>query len=1428
MSLLSLSFFGSFRAVAGENTPVQFSTRSARGLLIYLTMHPGVPFEREHLSTLLWPESSRDQAQTSLRQTLYRLRRSLTQAGAADDHLIADATSICFNAESNYRLDIHEFTNLLDQCDAHPHPQPTKCQECAQRITRAISLFTSDFLTGFALADAPAFEEWQAVIQERLHNRAVTALETLARYQQTQRDYNAAIATLQQILALEPWREESHVALMRCYLLDGKRHLALQQYDTLTRTLAAELNAVPGAEAQALYRQLRNSASDAQPASRPLANPYCGLNPFEESQAAYFFGRESLVNRLVDELDRRPAVLLVGVSGCGKSSVLQAGVLPALHAQDGGRRAVLMRPGEDPFAALAEALHPLVPTQSETGLSGALRSGQTTLPHFLRHSLFSRQGSAGSLVILIDQFEELFARVQDEALLLRFLDLILDTTNAKFGNNRVSFLMALRADFLGKALVHGKFAGLVQEQVLAVGALSPAEMARTVEMPAYMQNVFFEPGLVTRLIQDVGDDPGRLPLLQFCLSRLWQEQKDGWITHAAYTEIEELSGALNHYADGILARLEPEQQRTARRVFLRLVHVQEDVEPSRRLGLHTEFSDDEWKVVQVLINARLLTTDQTSSGIEGVELVHETLIRNWARLNEWLQADRAFFFWREGLRGGVRLWEKSGRDSSALLRGGLLAEAEVRIGDRWEELSQAESDFIAASLALRRQEEEAIARQQAQERERAETLAVALQSRTEALAAAQRATRQAESNALLAASQLALFQRDTDKALHLALAALDDDDPRPEAELMLADAAYAPGTIRTLHGNSGPIYGVALFPDGRRAVAATATGRILIWDLQSGDQLMHLTGHEGAVFAVHITSDGKMLLSCAEDASIILWDAESGAQLCRMQAHSGPVRALCLHPDGQRALSAGDDKQIILWDLASGRPLAHWQGHAQPIRSLAISPDGKRALSGDAQGTVIHWDLDAGKLLHSFDDCTKAPGDTSRFDNHYDAVWGVAFTLDGLRGISVSQDQRSILWDLVEGKLLRRFGYPRTGLLSLALHPTRESAILGRLDSGVAVLDLKSGDHENFLGHTGRVHSIVVDHKGNRALSGAADGTARLWELHHGAEIRSLSVRRIGSTPGSLDISQDESIAAVGTWLGNIALIDLESGEIMRSLHGHSEVTYAGIRFLPDRQHLISASGDFLAPIDDFSVRLWDIHTGKEIHRFLGHTDKIWDMALSPDFRFAITGSHDGTLRRWDLRTGECQIIISVYPQCIISCVYSPSGKEILIGLGKGASSIPDYSLRLLDSSGRELHRFYGHTESVQDVSFSPDGSLAISGSLDQRMMLWNVKTANRVASLTGSLSACIRIAFSPNGTLICAGTMKGEILLWHTERQKLIRRLTGHHGAIMQVIFSTDGNRVYSIDDESTIRSWRVDPDLAELKEWIRHNRLVGDLVME
>lgn len=531
MPRLSLSFFGSFRATLDENNPIPFSTRAARALLVYLAMHPGQPFQREHLAGLFWPDASTDEAQTSLRQTLYRLRQALTKAGASEaDYLFADTSTINFNAHSDYVLDVQQFTHLLDQCDSHAHSPLDGCSDCQKRMEAALALYHSGFLTGFSLPDAPLFTEWQTLTQERLHRRVIATLDTLVAWSQRRQAHSQTVAFLQNILGLEPWREESHLALMRAWLLDGKRHLALQQYAVLTRTLADELHVPPSPAAQALHAQLRAGYTEQKPLQSPPVNPYCGLNAFDQSQADHFFGREELIARLLTEVKQRPLLLLVGVSGSGKSSLLHAGLLPALTAPTEiaqGRRVVIMRPGIDPFASLLDALHPLLPPDGSAPLADEVREGRLSLSHWLDRTLFSDSGESASLVILIDQFEELFSLHLADGIRQSFLDLLVETASSSALTGRLAFLIALRADFLGQVLAYGSFASAVQESLFGLGALSRDEMTRAVEMPAQMQGIHFEPGLVERLLDEVGDDAGRLPLLQFCLSQLWQEQEEG-------------------------------------------------------------------------------------------------------------------------------------------------------------------------------------------------------------------------------------------------------------------------------------------------------------------------------------------------------------------------------------------------------------------------------------------------------------------------------------------------------------------------------------------------------------------------------------------------------------------------------------------------------------------------------------------------------------------------------------------------------------------------------------------------------------------------------------------------------------------------------------------------------------------------------------
>ena len=220
---------------------------------------------------------------------------------------------------------------------------------------------------------------------------------------------------------------------------------------------------------------------------------------------------------------------------------------------------------------------------------------------------------------------------------------------------------------------------------------------------------------------------------------------------------------------------------------------------------------------------------------------------------------------------------------------------------------------------------------------------------------------------------------------------------------------------------------------------------------------------------------------------------------------------------------------------------------------------------------------------------------------------------------------------------------------------------------------------------------------------------------------------------------------------------------------------FAGAHFTPDGERVISASGDIFAASTDNSVRVWDVESGAELHRFDDHSDRVWDVVVSGSGRYAASASHDGTLRLWDLDDYSGRVLYDASPQAIRSVAFSPDSASILIGLAKGRSDAPDYSLRLIDiASGTELRRFEGHSAVAADVAFSPDGKHALSGSMDKPVLLWNLESARVLHNLVGHAGSLTAVAFSPDGKLAASAGSDESILIWDVESGQAIRRLTG------------------------------------------------------
>lgn len=468
---------------------------------------------------------------------------------------------------------------------------------------------------------------------------------------------------------------------------------------------------------------LATNATPILPPTLPPAAPPCpyrGLFAFREKDAAFFFGREEFGDRLAEMVETRQLVAVVGPSGGGKSSAAFAGLLPRLKQAAALRQAqgkawisADLRPGSRPFEALAAALVPAAAPERVAKiqlLADRLRRGAVNVSDAAQRRL-ADEPDASRLLLVVDQFEELFTVCPEPEVRRAFMDSLLAGVRA---GPHLHIVLTLRADFLGQAFSHRPLADALQDATLILGPMTRAELGRAIKEPARKQGVKFQSGLVERILEDVGDEPGNLPLLEFALTTLWDRQSNHLLTHDAYEEIERVDGALARYAEAVYAGLPAHQKDPARRIFVQMVRPGESTEDTRRQATRAQMQAD-WPLVQQLATARLLVTNREPGGQETTEIVHEALIRSWGRLREWMRADRAFRAWQERVRSILSQWEASQRDEGALLRGALLVGAEGWLAEREAEIGPAERAFIRASIELR--ERESAEREQLRQRE---------------------------------------------------------------------------------------------------------------------------------------------------------------------------------------------------------------------------------------------------------------------------------------------------------------------------------------------------------------------------------------------------------------------------------------------------------------------------------------------------------------------------------------------------------------------------------------------------------------------------------------------------------------------------------------------------------------------------------------
>jgi WD40 repeat protein len=1136
--------------------------------------------------------------------------------------------------------------------------------------------------------------------------------------------------------------------------------------------------------------------------------PYRGLFAFREQDATFFFGRGAFTDRLVKAVQKKPLAAVIGPSGSGKSSVVFAGLVPQLR-HEGGWLIASFRPGPSPFQALAATLlSVLEPQKSEVDrlieipkVADSLRQGPLTLQS-VGERILEKDGTGAQLLLIADQFEELYTLCSSEPERQRFLDVLLALIGAASGgtNTRLRLALTLRADFVAHALAHRAFADALQDADIKLGPMTRGELQEAIEGPAARLRVGIEDGLTERFLDAVQEAPGNLPLLEFALAQLWPKQRNGRLTHAAYDEVGGVGEALARYAEEKFKDLTTDDQTRMQRILLQSVRPGDEHEDTRRRATRAEVGEESWGLVARLADMRLVVSGRDeSSGQETVEIVHEALIREWDRLHQWTAVDRAFRTWQERLRAAMQQWKASGGDEGALLRGFLLVEAEDWSKKRQPDLSAAEREYIQASLLLRDREQEVHKQEQAaKERLRRRVTASALGAVVVlsilSIVAVQQRRHAGEEATLALSRQFAAqarsyFASQLDLALLIAMEGVRVADTVEARSSLFDGLKFSPHLTVFLTGNQGPVNSVAFSPDGKTLASGSSDHTIRLWDVGAHRPLgLPLTGHQKLVLSVAFSPDGKTVASGSSDHTVRLWDVGTHRPLgVPLTGHQDTVMSVAFSPDGKMLASGSYDHTIRLWDVGKHRPLdAPLSGHQNTVASVAFSPDGKMLASGSYDHTIRLWDVGTHRPLG-------AP-----LTGHQDTVTSVAFSPDGKTLASGSWDKTIILWDVTTRRPL---GAPLTGhqgsVTSVAFSPDGKTLASSSYDHTILLWDIGTNRSPGapLTGHQDTVTSVAFGSNGRTLASGSWDKTIILWDVATRRPLGSAPLTGHRNSVRSVAFSSDGKTLASGSEDKTIILWDVGSRRPWGvPLTGHRGIVYS-VAFNPDGKTLASGSWDK-------TIILWDVATRRPRGAPLtGHQGSVNSVAFSPDGKTLASGSWDKTIILWDVATRRPRgVPLTGHQGYVNSVAFSPDGKIL-------ASGSQDETIRLWDVVTRRPlgARLTAHQNTVASLAFSPDGKTLASGSQDEMIRLWDVVTRRPLgAPLAGHQNAVASVAFSPDGKTLASGSYDKKILLWDVgTRRPLGTPLTGHQDAVVSVAFSPDGKTLASGSDDHTILLW-------------------------
>lgn len=1127
--------------------------------------------------------------------------------------------------------------------------------------------------------------------------------------------------------------------------------------------------------------------------------PYKGLDVFEVEDAELFFGREKLVDDLISRVKDSRTVFVTGPSGSGKSSLVRAGLIHAL--KQGKIKSsehwlyATMKPGRDPLESLANAFSRL--KSPELGNYFRQHVDQVKVLHECAESALT-ENKDQRLVLFIDQFEEVFTQISNEAERVAFLNLL--TYAAMVESGRVILLFSMRSDFVSNCATYPQINALLNQQFVQIGAMMPQELVSAIAQPALRVGLRIDPDLIAQIINEMNGEPGTLPLMQFALKDLFDFQQTKGVlialTLGDYLKRGGIHKALERHADDSFSKLNRNEQELTRSIFSRLIEVGRGAQDTRRTAVLNELvpknasTQDVKSVIQKLADARLVTTDE-QAGQDTVTISHEKLIDAWPWLKKLVNEYRDVIALQNEVANDAKEWNDHQREKSYLYIGARLANVREQLDAKKLALSGLAQDFVVAGYARQRRNTAVLTTGLS-------TIIILLviavivfsrQSSENATLA-----KQAHLRELAAQSSLIRDQR-FQTSLLLGLEVFKQLGSNPQTLGLLLDNVQSHPQLRQyLIGHQKPVNSVATSPDGKTLASSDSGGAIIIWDLTTNKPVEPRIKNPSDVpiNCLIFSPDGKILAAGSQDGIITLWDAQSLQRIGEpLIGHGGAINSIAFDPAGNILASASNDKTILLWDVdlheKIGLPLA---GHSAQVNSIAFSPDGGMIASGSADKSVILWDVQTHQPMGN------------PLQEHTGSVQSVAISPDGKTLASGSEDTTIILWDI---NTRAPIGQPLTNhsnrVNSIAFSPDGKTFASGSYDSTIIIWDSVTHQPAGDMlgGHIGSINSIVYSRDGKTLISGAIDNAVILWDTTSNTPIGKIlkpNSRRINTVA----FDPNGKMLAVGALNNTVTLWDADIAQsIGEPLTGQSE-SINSVAFSPDAKMLASGSADN-------TILLRDVETQTSIGTpLIGHSNPVNIIAFSPDGAILASGDSGNSILLWDVETHDpIGPPLREHTDSVNDLAFNPNGNMLASASSDGTIILWDLSVQPPKSQSLP-----NQSTSVNCIDFSPDGKILASGNTDGAILLWDVNTREILGQpLLGHSGLVKTLAFNPRGTILASGGFDSNIILWDVPtRQPIGQPLTGHTGAVFSLAFNPKNETLVSGSIDNTVIFWDMNPE--------------------